>query len=201
MARKVGNGVGDIKLPSQWRQWPGSPQPLPSGPLLTFMGVGSPQLHHGQVAGGGGAEGEVRGQGYRAPLRRGRGPHPVGHKAAQEGLACREKGGGSLSGRWQSRLCHLDYHPKVPLPPPPYCVQPSVPDSSKGILWPAPTTPRGPNHHGDQGRQPDFPALSENDFNHPGCRQKPVGKKGGVEGVPKDRPGPLSKGHWRRRSS
>lgn len=89
----VENGVGDVKLSSWLRQWPSSPQPLPSGPLLTFLGVGSPQLHHGQVAGGGGAEGEVRGQGYRASLRRGRRPHPAGHKAAQEGLACREKGG------------------------------------------------------------------------------------------------------------
>lgn len=100
----VENGVGDVKLSSWLRQWPSSPQPLPSGPLLTFLGVGSPQLHHGQVAGGGGAEGEVRGQGYRASLRRGRRPHPAGHKAAQEGIACREKEGGSLSGSQKNRL-------------------------------------------------------------------------------------------------
>lgn len=144
----VVNGVGDIKLPSPWGQWPSSPQPLPGGPLLTFMGVGSPQLHHGQVAGGGGAEGEVRGQGYRAPLRRGRGPHPAGHKAAQEGLACREKGGG-IPVRQPVNQAMLPGLPSQGLPQHKVFME-----RSRGIPWPAPASPYGSNHHGDQETQP-----------------------------------------------
>lgn len=60
-------GVGRLEkcwgLPAAWQ-----PSPHPPGILLTFMGMGGPQLHHGQVAGGGGAEGEVRGQGHWAPV-------------------------------------------------------------------------------------------------------------------------------------
>lgn len=95
-----------------WGQQPSSPCPPtpPPDTPLTFMGMGGPQLHHGQVAGGGGAEGEIRGQGHRAPMGRGRGPHPAGHKAAQEGLACREKGGCQAATR-PRRLAH---HPWIP---------------------------------------------------------------------------------------
>lgn len=67
-------------------------QTQPTRTRLTFMGMSGPQLHHGQVAGCGGAEGEVRREGHWAPVGRGRWSHPTGHETAQEGLACGEKG-------------------------------------------------------------------------------------------------------------
>lgn len=139
----VENGAGDVKLSTWLRQWPSSPQPLPSGPLLTFMGVGSPQLHHGQVAGGGGVEGEVRGQGYRASLRRGRGPHPAGHKTAQEGLACREKGEGVPVRQPAKQVV-------TPGPPSqgPLLHESFTTRNQKAVIpWPAWVTSYGPNHH------------------------------------------------------
>lgn len=148
---------------SSWlRQWPSSPQPLPSGPLLTFMGVGSPQLHHRQVAGGGGVEGEVRGQGYRASLRRGRGPHPAGDKAAQEGLACREKGGVPVRQPAKQVVT-----PGPPSQGPLLHESFTVRNQKAFIPWPAWATSYGPNHHSNQGRQRGFPQAE-----HPSIPQK-----------------------------